>query len=466
MRVERMTGGARCVALGLALTSLLLFGAGSASAATTIGQNGAGGPGATGMGTFVQTATGPGVPSYVVPAGGGVITSWSFLAGSTPNEQDKVKVVRSTTTANEFFVVGEGALETMTPSTLNTFLARIPVQAGDLLGLFTADGNDSVVPTHTTGNTDSFIHSDPPPNTTFTGSPENSNDEAYNVRATVEPDANHDGFGDETQAQADLGIAESATAAAPVGGNITYTLTATDHGPEAAPGVVVSDLRPPGTTFVSASSTQGSCDTTVRCSLGTIASGASVTVTIVVKAASDGFVGNIAAIDSQPLDTAARNYPGRGDTNSANNLAGALTTVGPPGMSGVTQQHRRWRKSRKFNPFRLVASRHVPVGTTFHFTLSRAASVRLVFTQPAPGRKVHGKCVARRSSNRHKHKCTRTVIRGSLHLAGHPGANSVKFYGWLSSHRKLKPGKYTVVITATTPGAGSTSRKLKFTIVR
>ena len=137
---------------------LLLLATGSASAATTIGQNGAGGPGTCGAGnTFIQTGTGLGVPSYVVPAGGGVISSWSFLAGSTTGERDKLKVVRPDGTADQFVVVGESALEMMTPSSLNTFQVRIPVQAGDLIGLFTVDGNDCVVSTHTPGNTDLYV---------------------------------------------------------------------------------------------------------------------------------------------------------------------------------------------------------------------------------------------------------------------------------------------------------------------
>lgn len=181
----------------------MLLAVGPAAAATTIGQNDAGGAGTCGTGnTFVQTGTGPGVPSYAVPAGGGVITSWSFQAGSTAGEKDKLKVVRPTGTANQFFVVGEDALQTMKPSALNTFSVRIPVQAGDDLGLYTVDGNDCTVSTHTTGNTDAYLpSSDPSPGTTFTGTPESGSGEAYNVSATVEADADQDGYGDETQDQ-------------------------------------------------------------------------------------------------------------------------------------------------------------------------------------------------------------------------------------------------------------------------
>jgi hypothetical protein len=57
------------------------------------------------------------------------------------------------------------------------------------------------------------------------------------------------------------------------------------------------------------------------------------------------------------------------------------------------------------------------------------------------------------------------VIRGRLSFAGHGGRNTVQFFGWLSRSRKLKPGRYTLVITATTPGVGSSSQTVTFTIV-
>ena len=42
-----------------------------------------------------------------------------------------------------------------------------------------------------------------------------------------------------------------------VGTNVTFTITATNLGPNAATGVQVRDLLPPGLTFVSATPSQG-----------------------------------------------------------------------------------------------------------------------------------------------------------------------------------------------------------------
>lgn len=478
MRNRRI--GLRSAALAVALSGCLgLLTAGSASAATTIGQNGAGGAGTTGAGTFIQTATGPGVPSYVVPGGGGVITSWSFSAGSTADEQDRLKVVRQTATANEFYVVGEGALETMTPSALNTFLVRIPVRAGDFLGLYTVDGNDSTVPAHVTGNTDAYIaNTDPSPNTTFTGTPESSSGEAYNVSATVEPDADHDGWGDETQdkcvgvtgsvqgcPKADLSITKTASARTVLRGrSVTYTLTATNNGPDPAPNAVVKDTLPSGASLVSASASRGSCAGTsiVRCNVGTLASGATRTVTLNVRMASVGSKTDTATVSSATLEQAADNANGAGDTSSANNSASTTTSV--VGLSNATQSHKRWREPS--NPKLATLSRTAPpIGTTFGFRLGEPAGVRFDFIQRVPGRMVNGVCVARSTGNTDGARCTRTVNRGSFSFAGHAGVNTVTFQGRISASKKLKPGKYVVAITAHTPGVGSTLTRLTFTIV-
>jgi len=60
------------------------------------------------------------------------------------------------------------------------------------------------------------------------------------------------------------------------GSPITYTVTASNNGPSAATGVVVTDTLPAGVTFVSASSTQGTCTNapgTVTCPVGGLANG-------------------------------------------------------------------------------------------------------------------------------------------------------------------------------------------------
>ena len=68
------------------------------------------------------------------------------------------------------------------------------------------------------------------------------------------------------------------------GNDLTYTITATNDGPSDAQDVTVTDPLPAGTSFVSATPSQGACSgtTTVTCELGTLADGASATITLVV----------------------------------------------------------------------------------------------------------------------------------------------------------------------------------------
>lgn len=71
------------------------------------------------------------------------------------------------------------------------------------------------------------------------------------------------------------------------GDSFVYTLTVTNNGPSMATGVVVTDLLPTEVTFDSGSSSQGSVSETggtVTANIGTLASGASATVTLNVTA--------------------------------------------------------------------------------------------------------------------------------------------------------------------------------------
>jgi uncharacterized repeat protein (TIGR01451 family) len=67
--------------------------------------------------------------------------------------------------------------------------------------------------------------------------------------------------------------------------NITWTMVVTNNGPLVDTNVTVGDPMPAGNTYVSSSTTQGSCTggTTLNCSLGTMQAGDSVTITLVTK---------------------------------------------------------------------------------------------------------------------------------------------------------------------------------------
>ncbi len=131
-----------CLAGLLALAS-----ASAAAASTTIGQLAPdGGSGTTCTGgpyDFLQPPVTAG-NTYVVPAGGDVITSWSTNAIAGFGQMLKMKVYRKVSDPMTYKVVGHDGPRPLTPSKLNTFAVSIAVQPGDVLGLNSANSGSVV----------------------------------------------------------------------------------------------------------------------------------------------------------------------------------------------------------------------------------------------------------------------------------------------------------------------------------
>ncbi len=124
-------------------------------------------------------------------------------------------------------------------------------------------------------------------------------------------------------------------------------------------------------------------------------------------------------------------------------------TPGPEGpprvllVQNARQSTTRWRVGGRLATFSRAKT---PTGTTFSFSLNEVATVTFSFTHRVKGR---------------------TVTAGGLTFGGHSGTNKVKFQGRLSSTKKLKPGRYTLVITAAdSAGVRSAPQSLSFTIVK
>jgi hypothetical protein len=132
-----------------------------------------------------------------------------------------------------------------------------------------------------------------------------------------------------------------------------------------------------------------------------------------------------------------------------------------PHISALKESHTSWREAKRAAKI----SRNHPLGTTFSFSLNEAARVSFTFTHKLAGRRVARSCRAQTKENRTHRACKRTVIAGTFVFTGHGGTNKLVFYGLLSAHRKLQPGSYTLLVTATTAGKTSNTQTLHFTIL-
>jgi hypothetical protein len=144
--------------------------------------------------TFVQTGVSPGGPDYRVGAAD-LITSWSVHGGATASGV-KLKLLRHLGTPTW---VGESEEKRPVPDRLNTFEAHMPVRAGDQIALAVTRRSDiCLIDTGVPADVVGLQLGDP-----TLGSPLkvalSGKSARVNLSATVEPDADRDGFGDETQ---------------------------------------------------------------------------------------------------------------------------------------------------------------------------------------------------------------------------------------------------------------------------
>jgi uncharacterized repeat protein (TIGR01451 family) len=120
------------------------------------------------------------------------------------------------------------------------------------------------------------------------------------------------------------------------GSDLTYTLTVTNNGPQAATGVVFSNSLSPQVRFVSVSSTQGTCkeaDGTVVCKLGSIDTGNNATINLVVKPVEDPVP---FPTGGKVISDTAFAKANESDPNVNNNAATENTTILPDSNSAPT----------------------------------------------------------------------------------------------------------------------------------
>jgi uncharacterized repeat protein (TIGR01451 family) len=284
----------------------------TAAASTTIGQVFT--PTAQTSATIAQTGVASGA-GYTVPSDG-VITSWQFEADAA-GAQVKLKVLRANPDGS-YTVVGSSDVETVgptpdgsTPTTAATFQTRISVKAGDYIGTtgissdpsgspgktvaFTGDQNDTIL----------LVAGDQDTGSTATYS--NVNSIRVDATATIEPDADHDGFGDETQdkcptdpnvqavctANLKLSVRADKKIVHP-GDQVTFTIDAHNDGPSIARTVQVSASLSPELRLLG--TTGGTCTggESLMCQMGDVGPNTDAMLTVVAKALTTG-LGSVAA---------------------------------------------------------------------------------------------------------------------------------------------------------------------------
>jgi len=123
---------------------------------------------------------------------------------------------------------------------------------------------------------------------------------------------------DLSQSPADLSVAIQAPSTAATGSALTYSITVTNKGPNAAQGVSVTATLASTIVYQSTAASAGSCTATseVICSLGSLASGATATVQVTGTVLDPGSIESTALVASVAYDPV-----------QANNIATATTTV-------------------------------------------------------------------------------------------------------------------------------------------
>jgi hypothetical protein len=136
-----------------------------------------------------------GIDPYVIPHDG-VLTSWTLTTG--PEDLTGVKFkVGTATSATTFTVDAETAAINVPKNGVLTTPSRVPVKAGQRIGDYWASPSNVTCHSADTNGAVLFTLGDIGPGQSFTFNQDTG--DTFPLSAQLEPDADHDGFGDETQ---------------------------------------------------------------------------------------------------------------------------------------------------------------------------------------------------------------------------------------------------------------------------
>jgi hypothetical protein len=146
---------------------------------------------------------------------------------------------------------------------------------------------------------------------------------------------------------------------------------------------------------------------------------------------------------------------------------GVVIAASPPVVTGYRITNKTFVVGAGSTPlFAVAAASKHKHGTTFRYTLSEAATVKIVISKRLPGRRKGKSCVTATRSLRKAARCTRVIFKGTLRRTSHAGANAVAFSGRIGT-KALTLGNYQATLTATdTANHTSKGKTITFTVVK
>jgi hypothetical protein len=377
--------------------------------------------------TAFGVTTASGAPVAAAPFDG-VIVRWRVRSAS-PAASVTLRTLRAVSGTTSYAPVGTGDTQSI-PAGTSTYATRVPVSAGDIIGVDAAGGAKLFVPS-TTFATQVFN----PPLISTRPPSMRANDELL-VNADIERDADGDGYGDETQdlcptdaTRHEACLSNLTVSIRPdpapltVGRPLTLTIKVNNAGPSPAQDVGLVVNLPFNATPLQARAGRGYCGGayTFTCQLGPIDANDQGTVTLVVRPET---VGTLAVTAQAATPTAESSTDDNGFTSDV--------TVLPPTL--------RLLNVRLSHPDFRVGGR-----TSIRWYATDFAAVNVKVEQ-----------ISRRG---------RIRSFGSFPVNARPGSNAVTFRGRVPKHRRLKPGNYRFTISAATlDGRVATPHHLLFTV--
>lgn len=200
---------------------------------------------------------------------------------------------------------------------------------------------------------------------------------------------------------ADLSVALSAPATASTGSTISYAATVLNKGPNQAQGVTLALTLDPSLIVNSVTASQSTCGSgsVFSCDLGTLANGASATVTISATPSAAGTIENTLFGDSVSYDPNSSNNQASASTTVAGNIYSAvpsLTAISPALVQAGSGTFILTITGNGFNSGSTVNLNGIAVATTYVSASQLTANVDgtaivnygwapVTVTNPAPG---------------------------------------------------------------------------------